>query len=180
MPSLTDKDQTTEFIRLLTEHQTALRGLIVSMLPGSQDINDVLQDTNIVLWEKMSSYQTGSNFKAWAYAVARNKVMQHWDQRKKLGKITLSNEMVEAVAEARKSDSCESMENQFNALNQCLKSLKSNEQEIIQARYSKHGGLETYSAKSGRPSASLRVSLYRIREKLRSCIDLRLSEEESA
>lgn len=165
--------QTTEFIKLLTNHQTALRGLIVSMLPGSQDVNDILQDTNVVLWEKMHTYTQGSNFKSWAYAVARNKVMQYWDHQKKLGKVILSQEVLDAVVEARKADTPEWVEDRLNALNQCLAQLKLPEREIVQARYSEHGGLETYSTSVGRPSASLRVSLYRIRQKLRYCIDKR-------
>lgn len=169
--------QTTEFIRLLTNHQTALRGLIISMLPGCQDVNDILQDTNVVLWEKMGSYKQGTNFKSWAYAVARNKVMQYWDQQRKLGKITLSQEMLDAVAEARQADTPEWVEKKLNALNQCMAQLKQPEQEIVKARYSEHGGLKSYSTSSGRPSASLRVSLYRIRQKLRTCIDKRIHWE---
>ena len=167
--------QTTEFIRLLTNHQTALRGLIVSMLPGSQDVNDILQDTNVVLWEKMNSYQHDTNFKSWAYAVARNKVMQYWDQQKKLNKTILSEEMISAVAEARKADTPEWVEVKLQALNHCMTKLKSSELNIVQARYSDDGNLETFSASSGRPTTSLRVSLYRIRQKLRICIDKRMN-----
>lgn len=166
--------QTTEFIRLLTNHQTALRGLIISMLPGSQDVNDILQDTNVVLWEKMSNYKQGTNFKSWAYAVARNKVMQYWDKQKKLSKTILSEEMLSAVAEARKDDTPEWVEQKLNALNQCMAKLKSSDQAIVQARYSEHGGLKSYSTNNGRPSASVRVSLYRIRQKLKTCIDKRI------
>lgn len=166
--------QTTEFIRLLTNHQTALRGLILSMLPGCQDVNDILQDTNVVLWEKMHSYKQGTKFKSWAYAVARNKVMQYWDQQKKLSKTILSEEMLAAVMEARKGDTPEWVEEKLNALNLCMANLKTSEQEIVQARYSGQGGLESYSRNSGRPPASLRVSLYRIRRKLRTCIDKRM------
>lgn len=144
------------------------------MLPGCQDVNDILQDTNVVLWEKMHSYKQGTKFKSWAYAVARNKVMQYWDQQKKLSKTILSEEMLAAVMEARKGDTPEWVEEKLNALNLCMANLKTSEQEIVQARYSGQGGLESYSRNSGRPPASLRVSLYRIRRKLRTCIDKRM------
>jgi hypothetical protein len=40
-----------EFVKSLTEHQTALRCFILSMLPGCQDVADVLQDANVELWK---------------------------------------------------------------------------------------------------------------------------------
>lgn len=49
-------DSTHEFIKLLTGHQPSLRAFIVSLLPGSDDIDDILQDTNVVLWEKMDNF----------------------------------------------------------------------------------------------------------------------------
>ena len=57
--------QQIEFVKSLTEHQTALRCFILSMLPGCHDVADVLQDANVELWEKMGSYELGTNFRAW-------------------------------------------------------------------------------------------------------------------
>ena len=48
----TKPEPLSEFITLLTEHQPVLRGYIRSLLPNASDIQDVLQNTNIVLWER--------------------------------------------------------------------------------------------------------------------------------
>lgn len=165
---------TSEFIKLLTNHQTALRGFIASLLPGCQEINDVLQDTNVVLWEKMHSYEPGSAFKTWAFTIARNKVMQYWDKQKRQSRIVLSEKTILAVAEAKKDDTPEFLENKLSALNQCLKLLNQGELDLVDARYTGDLSLELYSAQADRPAASLRVSLCRIRKKLRTCIDKRL------
>ncbi|NWK55011.1 sigma-70 family RNA polymerase sigma factor [Verrucomicrobiaceae bacterium N1E253] len=164
----------TEFIKLLTNHQTALRGYIISLLPGCQDVNDVLQDTNVVLWEKMHSFEAGSNFQAWAFTIARNKVMQYWGQQKKLKRISLSESILDAIAEARKESRPELLENKLQALQSCLKILKQDERNLLHARYEQTESLQSYANKIGRSSASTRVSLHRIRQKLRSCVDLRL------
>ena len=166
---------TSEFIRLLTNHQTALRGFIASLLPGCQEVNDVLQDTNVVLWEKMHSYEPDTAFKTWAFTVARNKVMQYWDKQKKQNRIVLSEKTILAVAEAKKEDTPEHLENKLSALTQCLKSLNQGELDLVDARYTGDISLELYSAHADRPAASLRVSLCRIRKKLRTCIDKRLN-----
>ncbi|GAA5495095.1 RNA polymerase sigma-70 factor, ECF subfamily [Rubritalea squalenifaciens DSM 18772] len=165
---------TSDFIRLITDHQNALRGLIVAMLPGSQDINDILQDTNVILWEKRQSYKAGSDFKAWAYAIARIKVMQHWDQRKRLGKILLNEEIVNAAAEMRSTEPSGADEIKLNALRKCLSALTAQEQDLINARYTSHGGLTNYAERTQKSAESLRAILYRTRKKLRKCIDKRL------
>ena len=164
----------SEFIQLLTNHQTALRGYVISLLPGCQDVNDVLQDTNVVLWEKMHTFEDGSNFQAWAFAIARNKVMQYWTKQKKLHRITLSETLLEAVTEARQEMRPELLENKLSALSQCLQQLKDTERKLIDARYNKRAGLQSYSKESGRTVASIRVTLHRIRCKLRQCVDKRL------
>ena len=168
------KNNTSDFIRLLTNHQTALRGLIISLLPGCQDINDILQDTNVVLWEKMHTYEPSTNFRSWAFTIARNKVMQYWDKQKKQNRLVLSEKIILAVAEAKKDSTPEHIEHKLSALNQCLETLNQGERDLIDKRYSSKISLESYSTEIGRPVASLRVSLYRIRKKLRACIDKRL------
>ena len=115
---------TNDFIRLLTEHQIPIKGLILSMSPGCQDVNDILQDINVVLWEKKNSYTVGTDFKAWVYAIGRIKVMQYWDHQCKLGKMVLSNEFLESVAEASATDSSGYLEDKLETLSRCLASLK--------------------------------------------------------
>ncbi|MFC4992546.1 sigma-70 family RNA polymerase sigma factor [Rubritalea tangerina] len=171
MPS---PSHTTEFISLLTSHQTALRGFIISLLPGCPDVCDVLQETNIVLWEKKNSYTLGSDFKAWAFTIARNKVMKYWDKQKKQQKTTLSAELMSAIHEAKLQQAPTQLEHQLTALQSCLQSLKPDEQQLISARYSSHNDLKSLSHTWNRPTGSLRVTLCRIREKLRTCIELRL------
>lgn len=149
----------------------------MSLLPGCQDINDVLQDTNVVLWEKMHSFEEGTNFRAWAFTIARNKVMQYWDKQKKLNRITLSETLLDTVAEARKDTRPELLENKLRALNLCLQRLNEGERSLVNARYEASSSLQSYAETSGRTSSSLRVSLHRIRKKLKSCVDKRIHME---
>jgi len=172
---MTNQNPTTnDFIRLLTEHQIPLKGLILSMSPGCQDVNDILQDINVVLWEKKNSYTAGTDFKAWVYAIGRIKVMQYWDQQRKLGKMVLSNEFLESVAEARATDSSGYLEDKLETLSRCLASLKPNEQQLVHARYSETTTLESYASQIGSTAGSLKVTIYRIKKKLKSCVEKNL------
>ncbi len=170
----TKNPSTSNFIRLLTEHQIPIKGLIISMAPGCQDVDDILQDINVVLWEKKNTYKEGTNYKAWAYAISRNKVMQYWDQQRKLGKMSLSNEFLESVAEARKDDTPNHLKDKLDTLGRCMQSLKPKEQQLVHARYSKATTLEAYASQIGSTAGSMKVSLHRIKKKLKSCVEKNL------
>ncbi|MEY4244943.1 MAG: hypothetical protein RLZZ245_2528 [Verrucomicrobiota bacterium] len=161
----------TEFVKLLTGHQTALRCFVMSMLPGCQDISDILQDTNVVLWEKMSSYEMGTNFRAWAFSVARNKVLQYRDQSIRTGRIVLSKSLLETIEESRVETRPEALEIKLKALAQCLDLLNQPERILIRNRYSKN---EENPKASPPASGSARVALCRIRGKLRDCVEKRI------
>jgi len=62
---------TSEFVSLLTEHQADLWAYIISQMPGSPDVGDILQKNNLVLWTKQNQSKLGTNFRAWAFTIAR-------------------------------------------------------------------------------------------------------------
>lgn len=50
-------DSEAEFIRQLTGAQCSLRGYILALLGGQKkEADDVLQDTNVAIWEKRTKY----------------------------------------------------------------------------------------------------------------------------
>ena len=77
-----------EYLQLVTRHQAAICGYIRSIAPGL-NVDDVLQETNIVLWEKADTFQRGTNFKAFAFRIAHFKTLEalrrqkrdHWPGR---------------------------------------------------------------------------------------------------
>lgn len=167
-------EETHHFVKLLTGHQAALRAFIVSLIPGSSDVQDVLQDTNVVLWEKMDDYQPGTNFNAWAFAIARNTVKAQLRKTKRNQSPALREDIIHAICDTWYQRAPETTSRKQLALDDCLKTLSGSEQDLISARYHSGDSLETYSKTIGRPTQSLRVSLFRIRAKLRECVKKRL------
>lgn len=166
-----DASHEAEFVKLLTGHQTALRCFVLSMLPGCQDVADILQDTNVVLWVKMASYEPGTNFRAWAFSVARNKILQYRDQAIRAGRIVLSEDLLETIEKNRTETRPEVLEIKLQALAQCLDLLNQPERTLILHRYSKTDGRPKVRPPA---SGSSRVALCRIRRKLRDCVEKRI------
>ena len=70
------------FVRLLTETQTDLLAYVLCFVPADRDAEDIVQRCNIVLWRKRESFEPGSNFKAWAFAVARWEILAVMKERR--------------------------------------------------------------------------------------------------
>jgi RNA polymerase sigma-70 factor (ECF subfamily) len=51
-------------VQLLVTHQSVIRAFVISLLPGVSETDDVIQNTNEILWTKRESFELGTNFKA--------------------------------------------------------------------------------------------------------------------
>lgn len=91
--------QLQEFVSELTASQGRVRAFIVTLMPGSPDVADVVQETNLRLWKSQARYRPGSNFLAWAFTVARLEVLHHRTRAKRKGLIQISDDLLDMLAE---------------------------------------------------------------------------------
>jgi RNA polymerase sigma-70 factor (ECF subfamily) len=164
-----------EFVQLLTSHQEAMQLFVYSLLPNHPDFMDLVQEVNITLWEKRDQFELGTNFGAWWRQIARNKVMNHNKKLKRAGMLVFDDSLLEQMESEMTEPSPEEFEMTRQALNECFGQLAPKNQSLLQARYNSPDGMARYSAASGRSHESLRVTLCRVRDWLRNCIDQRLT-----
>lgn len=170
--------QQAEFVGQIARYQAALQAYIISLMPGMDGVDDVLQETNVVLWEKRKIFQPGTNFRAWACAIARFKVMAHRKKLASFGVPLLDEDLADQLA-AECEAAPEELEERMNALRKCLSRLGEDERSLIEHRYFSDTHLEGFAEKCGRGADSLRVSLFRIRAGLKKCITSELNIQES-
>lgn len=165
------------FVVELTKHQLDLKCFIRSLMPGyGADVPDILQETNLITWQKRSEFIPGTNFKAWAFAIARNKVLQHMQKTNRRSTLLQKADLTDLLIE-KSSSSTESMELKSKALEHCLSKLSKKNREIVRARYEQGDSLAQHSTRTKRSESSLRVTLHRIRNSLRKCIESRMPQE---
>lgn len=164
------------YVTLMTKHQGNLRAFIVSLIPGSPDVDDVLQETNAVLWQKRDRFEHGTNFIAWAFRIARYEVHRSRDRAQRLDRMVFSEKLVELMADEQERGD-ENHHSLITALDHCLEKLTKHQREIVSHRYTPGLTLEQLSNKTGRTPGSLRVALLRIREALKTCIESRLAAQ---
>lgn len=166
-----------DFVQLLTGHQELLRIFIHSLLPNHPDIMDLVQETNLVLWEKRNEFQPGSNFAAWARQIARNKVMNHCKKLRKRGFQVLDESTLQRMVEEAEPVGTEELEARRQTLASCLEQLTPENRLLLRARYTSADEMKRHSLRLGRSHESLRVTLFRLRNWLRDCMDHHLSRE---
>lgn len=168
-----DPQSMQAFVKLMTNHQWAIRGFILSLLPGSPDVGDVLQETNLVLWRKQASFEPGSNFLAWACQIARFEALRHRERVRRHAHLPFSDELINVLAERQGISASE--ENRLVALETCLGRLSQKQRVLIEQRYTPGRTLEAHAVSIGTTAASLRVTLHRVRQVLKRCVEQTLA-----
>lgn len=165
------------YVTQLIAHQDDLRAFVHSLLPNSPVADDVLQSTNLVLWQKRSQFKQGTNFHAWTFKIARIQVQHQYDRAKRETRLVFSESLIEQIATA--ATTTLARERKLSILEGCMGKLSKTQRQIVDARYAPNDSLEHYAEKTGATAGSLRIALYRIRAILRKCVEDNLGGEMS-
>ena len=79
MPSQPHNEHDDQMVQLIAGCQRGLFLYICGLLFSRELAEDVLQETNLVLWQKRTEYRPDTNFYAWACQIAFYKVCQARD-----------------------------------------------------------------------------------------------------
>jgi RNA polymerase sigma-70 factor (ECF subfamily) len=175
-----DDDPASEFIREITSAQPDIGAYVRSLLPTAQDYMDILQEVNLTLWKKKDSYRLGTNFKAWAFSIARYQVMTARRKYAVAGKrLVFTEEVTELLAETAPFHEDES-NRRFAALHHCLDELGAPQRELLRARYSSDMSIEDYARRHRKNPGTLRAILRRLRLILLSCVEGKMKTPQSS
>lgn len=163
-----EKGPSTEFGMSLTRCQTGIYAYILSLIPDRNAAEDVLQETNLVLWEKASEYEAGTDFLAWAVTIARYKAM-HARRNYARDRHQFSSAVAEQLAD-RLGDSIADVDDRRRALRSCLTKLSEADQRMLAERYKAGGSVNAIADESGRAPAAVSQKLYRLRAILMDCV----------
>ena len=170
-----DQDSPADTIRQISQHQAALLAYILTLHPDRSEAQDILQETNVVLWQKVAEFQVGTNFKAWAFRIAYLQTLAHLKRIKRGNWLGFSSELMETLAKEAEPMLTD-FEQRHAALRTCLEKLPASDREIVHAHYEGGQPLADVSISVGRSVGALKQVLFRVRRTLRSCIETCLAE----
>ena len=157
-----------EFLQMITEFQGRLFGFVLTMLGDVDQANEVLQETNLVLWRKSDEFRSGTDFKAWSFRVAHFQVMA-FRQRQIRDRLVFGDDVLEQITrDAAIQD--EVYQQRVDRLENCIAKLPERNREVLCRFYDNEESLETIAEALRRTANSVGQMLFRIRKSLIACV----------
>lgn len=179
------QSHTEEFVALLTASQRRIHAFICTLVVDLADADEVLQETNLALWQQAERFEAGTDFVAWACRVAYYKVLKQRDvakrHRVKLDEAVmdlLASETIERGREQARVEA-EAFERRRIAVWACVDELPARHREALQARYGDGRSLGDIGATLGRNANAVAQLFHRIRGMLRDCVERKLGTVEA-
>lgn len=164
-----------EFVRLLAEHERRLSAYVHTAILSWQDAEDVLQNVKLRLWEQFGSFQTGTDFAAWAFTIAGYMVRTHRKQCQRQ-RICFSDDLLERISQHVCTISPSVQEDRMVALVECVNTLSSANRKLLRQFCSGRQRIKDIARDLGQPPSTTRMALLRIRRALHECVRKRLRE----
>jgi RNA polymerase sigma-70 factor (ECF subfamily) len=152
--------------------QPRLYGFILKRLADRDQTLEVLQRTNLVIWQKATDYRLGTSFEAWTFTIARFQLMA-WRKNKSRNRLVFSDMVYEQIdKQTEQSDD----DARVVALKDCVKQLNVDESKLLEQRYREDLPLATIASTMNMSLDAIGMRLSRIRKKLAACIERRLQK----
>ncbi len=164
------------FVDLLTSEQQAMFAYIVAQIPHVSDANDVLQETNLVLWRKREEYRGDAPFGPWARAIAHYQVLA-FAKRRGRDRLRFGENFMKQLSEESEAYEAREIDREQAALGECVEELAPVKFDLLQMRYSALMTIAQIAERTGQSPGAVADALYRIRIWLAKCIEKKLKDD---
>lgn len=161
----------TEFIK----HGDAIRAYLLALCPDEHAADDLLHSVFMAVTRKAGEFQAGTNFLAWARAIAKIEVLLLARDRARAPRV-LSPEVIEQLSTT--VPPFEAKGERFEAMRNCIETLAPRTKQSILLRYLENLAPREIAQKMQLGLNSVNVMLSRARTTLRECIERRLRRSE--
>lgn len=171
-----ETSKSTRFFKLYNSVHTRIYSFLLIIVHNQDDTEELLQETASLMWEQFDQFQEGTNFGAWAIAIARNKALEFLRKNKKTRMVfdDIFYDQVSKHAEQSSHD----VSDRSQALRLCLEKLQDKDKKLLFMRYRKNVSVKRISQVTGRSLNGLYQSFSRIIMSLRLCISRHLARQE--
>ncbi len=170
-------DRYEQFVALFARHERAVRGVIRSMLPTSQDADEVMQEVGLACWHKFSNFQADGSqdaFFRWACVISRFEVLKY---RRKCARdrLVLSDETIHLLS-ADAEDRCLVAERERQALEGCLNGLSPADRRLLLSVHTRGDSVADIARQLGQSARRLYSRVNKLRELMGECVQRKLAE----
>ena len=170
------KNSESMFVGLLTPEYYKIHSFILTLVPNQADAEDVLQSSISYMWEHFNDFKVGTNFLSWAFTISKFHVLTY-RRNKSRSKLLFCDEVIELV-EAENQKISEQADVRYNALNKCMKKMRSEDLYFIKKRYEKKTKVKDIAAEMGLSANVVYKRIAQIKSLLLKCIRLTMAHGE--
>jgi RNA polymerase sigma-70 factor (ECF subfamily) len=163
------------FVKLLMEHRSMLHGFIYAIVRNPHLAEDAMQEVASVLWTKFRRFEQGTNFGAWARAVAYREVISLLRKEKKAAR-HLTEPAARQLMEAyeRRQERVD-VTGHREAPRSCASEPKDDLRKVLSWRYEERMTSAQIGERLKRSTQAVNSLIYRTKNALADCVQKRLS-----
>jgi len=149
-----------------------LRIYVAAHCDSGELVEEVLQETYVACFERIAQYKPQGAFIAWLKRIARNRLVDHWRERRRLASLD-GDEIETALADSGLTDLDDADERAAASarLHRCLDRLSPRARALIERRHLQSQPLADLAQQFKQSVNALGVVLHRIRRTLRDCME---------
>jgi RNA polymerase sigma-70 factor (ECF subfamily) len=163
-----------EFIALLNGSHALLLRYVMSLVVNRHDAEDVLQRAGMLMWRRFETYESGTDFIAWATTIAFYET-RNFLRTVGRARVTFDDQLLEILAAERALD-VRRWNPRLDALEACLDKLDSSGRELVDAVYGQGLDATEVARRRGLAVQTIYNKLNLIRRALAECVERRLAE----
>jgi RNA polymerase sigma-70 factor, ECF subfamily len=163
------------FVRLLVAHEGRLRGFLRTLLRDWDDVDEVMQETSLVIWRKFTQFDPDTNFMAWAAAIGRFEALKHLRKQSR-DRLVFNDEILDLLAQESLEET-DTLEHHRIALTSCLEKLDSRQKELLQLAYQPGVKFHEVAAQAGKSAQAFYKTIQRTRAQLLECAEKHMQKE---
>lgn len=162
-----------QIMERVMEHRNALYGFILTSVPNAHLAEDIFQDVCVIICRKWHTHDPECSFRAWAFGIARNRILQHFDKEKRRPSLLMDPDLLDRIAASPTWD--EDNLDEKEALRECITRLSGKVRRMIRLRYFEGLNVSVLAERLGWTARAVSVALSRARNFLRECVTSKLS-----
>jgi len=173
--------ETAPFEVVVRRYERPLRAWLAVQAPSGVDVEEIAQRTFVAAYGRLGDFTLGTNFGAWLFTIARYQLKTETTRLRRIADYHSRYELnlLELEQERRQDEPPEHQVMRLDHLQTCLGSLGEHLRRFVTWRYDERIPLEVMAERSGRSVAAVKKQLWKLRNKLRDCIEDKMIGEAS-
>ena len=170
------QSQHEEFVSLYVRHEAAVFSFVLAMVRHTADAEDVVQRASLTMWRCFDKFESGTNFRAWAFQIAKNEALNHLSKNKR-DRHVFSEKLIAMLAD-QSEERADDLDARRRALDFCVEKLPAEDHEIVQGCYREGVTIRSFAERAGETANKIYKRLNLVRRQLQRCVERQLGLEE--